>query len=326
MLPPLTGVPHRINPHPPEVEQHLARLITPLVRARVLTLADWREPEQVPSGLLREGWNRHVRSATRGAPSGMNIHLALQPWSMMLEDATEELRAQDEAKIAITVDAGICAIAALDTVQHHWGETAARVVATALRRGLGRVINVWDPDDIEWVAEWWQDSLEMYCDEEDAEDRKFEKERIQAFAATQQSVRASYLDLSARLDLSAALKALPAGRIRRSAAALLSEARRPRPLWPSRAWQRMKTGEEGYETAAVLLTRTGDDAVRHAYDEMQEQSMNAGYSSPEHGVLLLDTSSPTRLAATLRQLQRLLRTLAWGEHLVHGILDLDDPS
>lgn len=292
----------------------------------MLTILDWREPEQVPSGLLREGWRRRIRAAVRGAPNGMDIYLGLEPWAMMLEGVTEEVHARDKPKLAITVDAGVCAIAALDTVRAHWGDTAAGVVATALRRGLGRVINVWDPDDIEWVAEWWQDSMEIYCDDADAEEKKLEEARIQDFAGAQESVRAAYLNLSTRAELSEALTALPAGRVRRSAAALISESRRPRCLWPSRARERIKTGEEGYETAAVLLTRSANDAVRHGYDEMQEQSMNSGYSSPEHGVLLLDTSTPARLAATLRQLHRVLRTLAWGEHLVHAVLDLEDKS
>lgn len=290
----------------------------------MLTLRDWRAAGQVPSNFVREGWQRRIASALRGAPDGMNVHLSLVPWAMMLESAGEEIRPADRAKLAITIDAGVCKIAALDIIRSQWGDTAARVVATALRSGLGRVINVWDPDDLEWVAEWWQDSMEIYCDEGDEEERKQEEARIQAFAVTQESVRRSYLSLTCREELREALSHLPPGPIRRSAAALLLESRQPRRLWPNRQWDRIQTGEEGYPTAAVLLTQTANDIVRHAYDEMQEQQMNSGYSSPEHGMLLLDTSTPARLARGLRHLHRVLRTLASGEYLVHAVLDLAD--
>jgi hypothetical protein len=254
----------------------------------------------------------------------MNVHLTLQPWSQLLSSISEETRPTDDAKLAITIDAGTCAIVEMQTLRAKWGDTAAGVVAAALRTGLGRVINVFDPDDLEWIPDWWQDSLEIYCDEEDDTERKFEEKRIQDFAASQEYVRAAYFRHASRSELSKALKTLPAGPVRWSAAALLSEKRQPRRLWPSKAWERMKSTEDGYPTAAVLITRTESDAVRHAYDEMIEHSMNAGYCSPEHGLILLDTSSPARLAQSLRQFQRVLRTLAWGEHLVHSIFELQD--
>jgi hypothetical protein len=292
----------------------------------VLTLADWRGPEPVPSRLLRTGWHRCVRAAARNAPDAMTIHLAIEPWSMLLDRIQEERYPADEGKLAVTVDAGTCAIVSVEAIRNEWGQTAAGVIVTALRTGLGRVINVWDPGDIEWVAEWWQDSMEIYCDEEDAAEKKAEEARIKEFAAAQKHVRATYLEFASRSELSDALKALPTGPIRRSAAALLTSSRRPRKLWPSRAWDRMQTGEEGYATAAVLMTRCANDAVYHAYEEMQERSMNSGFGSPEHGLILLDTSTPSRLTASIRHLHRVLRTLAWGEHLVHAILELQDSS
>lgn len=306
-------------------------LARPLVEAGVLTLDDWRYGQD-PAGLLAEAWKRGIRTAMRDAPNGMEVHLGLEPWSMLLEGMQEEIHPSDHAQLAVTIDASECVVVEVDKLRAKWGETAAGVIATALRAGLGRVINVWDPDDLEWVADWWHDRLDMFAVEdgeeenpEDAEDRKFEERRIQEFAATQEFIRQSYLRDTTRTALTDALKTLPAGPIRRSVAALLTTKRQPRSLWPSRALERMKSTEDGYPTAAVLITRSFDDPVRHAYDEVQESTMNSGYSSPEHGVILLDTRSPARLALSLRQLQRVLRTLAWGEHLVHAILDLQDP-
>lgn len=314
-------MPARINPHPPATEQDLARLAAPLVRAGVLKAADFRGSERVPSALLKAGWRRCVREAHRGAPDAMDIHLALEPWAQILGDASEETAPADEGRLAVTIDVGMCVIAPLDDIRGAWGETAAAVVATALHRGLGRVINVFDPGDLEWVAEWWHESMECYGDD-DEEGRKFEEERIQDFEAAQDAVRRSYLRPRTRAELREALRALPPGVVRRSAAALLSGARAPRRVWPCRAWERIRSDEEGYPTAAVLVTRRADDAVRHAYDEMQETSINSGYSSPAHAVLLVDTRTPARLAATLRQLHRVLRTLSWGERLVHAVQEL----
>jgi hypothetical protein len=257
----------------------------------------------------------------------MNVSLGLAPWSMLLDITEETVLPRDETKLAVTIDAGICAIVELDTIRARWGETAASVIVTALRTGLGRVINVWDPDDIEWVADWWKDRLEMYADPEDEDERQeraFEEERIRDFDASQKLVRSSYLQYASRTMLSEALKAVPAGPVRRGAAALLSVKRQPRRLWPSAPWHRLRTTEDGYPTAAVLITRSQTDAARHAYDEMQEDSMNSGLSPPIHGVVLLDTSTPMRLAVGLQQLRRVLRTIAWGEHVVHAILELQD--
>lgn len=295
------------------------------MEAGVLSLEDWRYGLD-PSGLLAEGWHRRIRAAMRGAPNGMEVHLGVEPWSMLLQSIDEEkIHPSDERKLAVTIDAGECAIVEIETLRSRWGDTAAGVVAAALRTGLGRVINVWDPDDLGWVADWWQERMDLFSDDqEDEEDRKFEEARIRDFATTQEYVRAAYRRDTSRAGLSEALKTLPPGPVRRSAAALLSDKRQPRSLWPSRAWDRMKSTEDGYPTAAVLITRSASDAVRHAYDELQEHTMNSGYSSPEHGVILLDTRTPARLASSLRQLRRVLRTLAWGEHLVHAILDLQD--
>jgi hypothetical protein len=251
----------------------------------------------------------------------MELHLVLEPWAQLLGELSEDGTDADAGRIAVTIDAATCVVVPLDDVRGAWGEVAAGIVATALHRGLGAVVNVWDPDDLEWVAEWWRDSIEC-CDDQDEEERRFEEERIRDFAASQESVRRSYLRPRTRAELAGALGALPPGPVRRAAAALLSGARAPRRLWPSRAWERMRSSEEGYPTAAVLVTRDANDAVRHAYDEMQETSVNTGYVSPAHGVVLVDTRTPPRLAASLRQLQRVLRTLAWGERLVYAIQEL----
>lgn len=262
-----------------------------------------------------------MQEARRGAPDAMDLHLVLEPWAQLLGELSEEIAAADHGRLAVTIDAGMCVVVPLDEIRAAWGDTAAGVVATALHRGLGAVVNVWDPDDLEWVAEWWQDSMECYADD-DEEQRRFEEQRIRDFAASQEAVRRSYLPLRTRAELARALRALPAGQARRAAAALLSQARAPRRLWPCRAWERMRGGEEGYPTAAVLVTRDANDAVRHAYDEMQESTMNSGSPSPAHAVLLVDTRTPARMAATLRQLHRVLRTLSWGERLVYAVQDL----
>ena len=263
--------------------------------------------------------------ARRGAPDAMELHLVLEPWARVLGELSEETVPADGGRLAITVDASTCVVVPLDDVRAAWGDAAAGVVATALHRGLGSVVNVFDPGDLEWVAEWWQESLAC-CEDDDEEARRFEESRIREFAASQEDVRRSYLPLRTRAELKEALRALPPGRVRRAAAALLSEARAPRRLWPSRAWDRMRGDEEGYPTAAVLVTRDANDAVRHAYDEMQESSANSGYVSPAHGVVLLDTRTPARLAATLRQVHRVLRTLAWGERLVYAVQELHGGS
>lgn len=275
----------------------------------------------MPSALLTAGWRRCVEEARRAAPDAMELHLVLEPWAQLLGELSEDGTDADAGRIAVTIDAATCVVVPLDDVRGAWGEVAAGIVATALHRGLGAVVNVWDPDDLEWVAEWWRDSIEC-CDDQDEEERRFEEERIRDFAASQESVRRSYLRPRTRAELAGALGALPPGPVRRAAAALLSGARAPRRLWPSRAWERMRSSEEGYPTAAVLVTRDANDAVRHAYDEMQETSVNTGYVSPAHGVVLVDTRTPPRLAASLRQLQRVLRTLAWGERLVYAIQEL----
>lgn len=299
----------------------MARLAVPLVRAGVLIARDFPGPERVPSALLKAGWHRCVEAARRHAPDAMDLHLVLEPWAQLLDGLSEEAAPDDHGRLAVTIDAGMCVLAPLTDIQNAWGEAAAGVVATALRRGLGRVINVFDPDDLEWVAEWWQDSMDCYGDE-DEEGRKFEEDRIRDFAAARDAVRRSYRTFRTRAELCDALRSLPAGPVRRSAAALLSEARTPRGTWHGRAWQRMRSGEEGYPTAAVLLTRHADDAVRHGYDEMQESSMNSGFSAPAHGLVLVDTRTPARLDASLRQLHRVLRTLSWGERLVYAIQEL----
>jgi hypothetical protein len=296
----------------------------PLVRAGLLRRTDWQGAAALPCTLLRDGWRRMVRESQRGAPDAMDLHLVLEPWAYALDGVGERVTRADRACLSVTIDAGRCVIVPLDDVRARWGEDAACVVATALRRGLGHVVNVWDPDDLDWVAEWWQDRMELYDDDDDAEAQQFEANRLQEFAAAQEEVRRCYLDLRSRASLAHALRALPAGVARRSAAALLSEARAPAPLWPSKAWDRMQGGEEGYPTAAVVITKHADDAVRHAYDEVQETTMNSGYSSPPHAVLLLDTRTPARLAGTLLQLRRVLRTLAWGERLVRALQELPD--
>ena len=287
----------------------------------MLSAADFCGPERVPSALLKAGWRRRVGQARRGAPDAMHLHLVLEPWAQLLGELSEVAAPADHGRLAITIDAGMCVIVPLDDVRAAWGDTAAGVVATALHRGLGAVVNVWDPEDLEWVAEWWQDSMDCYEDD-DEEQRRFEEKRIRDFAASRDDVRRSYVRPRTRAELAEALRALPGGPVRRAAAALLSEARAPRRLWPSRAWDRMRGGEEGYPTAAVLVTRNANDAVHHAYDEMQETSMNSGYASPAHGVLLVDTRTPARLAASLRQLHRVLRTLSWGERLVYAVQEL----
>ena len=307
------------------LERELARLAAPLVRAGVLQAGDWSGRDLLPSTLIRQGWARHVRRGSRGAPDAMDLHLILEPWYDALERAGETVTPADEARLAVTIDAGSCVIVPLDDMRARWGDTAAGVVATALRHGLGRVLNVWDPDDLEWIAEWWVECLDCH-DEDDEETRRFELDRLAEFQAAQAEVRDSYLRLRSRAELAQALQALPPGAVRRSAAALLAEARAPRRAWPNRALEQLRSSEDGHPTAAVLLTRHANDAVRHAYDELQEQTMNSGCCQPYHAVLLLDTRTSARLAATLRQLHRVLRTLSWGERLVYAIQGLQESA
>lgn len=247
----------------------------------------------------------------------MNIHLELAPWARVLADNGIAASQRDEARLCVLIDSGTCIIAAVDTMRARWGPGATKVVCSALRRGLGRVINVWDPNDLTWLAEHWVETLEYFDD--DPESREFTIKRIQDFDVAAENVARSYL--TPRADVRAALQALPSGPIRRSAAALLSEPRAPRAAISHPALDRIHA-TQGYPSAAVLLTKSPFDAVRHAYDEVQENAMNSGESSGPHAVVLLDTSSHARLAVGLRQLHRVLRTLAWGEHLVWAITEL----
>jgi hypothetical protein len=81
-------------------------------------------------------------------------------------------------------------------------------------------------------------------------------------------------------------------------------------------------GDQGYPSAAVLVTKGTNDVVRHAYDEVQSSAMNSGESAGPHAAILIDTSSPARLTAGIQQFNRVLRTLAWGEHLMAAIGEL----
>lgn len=196
--------------------------------------------------MLADGWQRLVEKSRRGAPDAVDLHVGLEPWAQLLGELSEEVAPGDHGRVAITIDAGMCVVVALEDVRAAWGDAAAGVVAAALHRGLGAVVNVWDPDDLEWVAARWQDSVELYADDDDDEQRRFGESRIRDFAASRDAVRRSYSPLRTRGELAAALRAVPAGPVRRAAAALLSEARPPRRIWPSRAWERMRGGEEGY--------------------------------------------------------------------------------
>jgi hypothetical protein len=258
-----------------------------------------------------------VDSCRRHAPDALNIHLELAPWADVLAERGVKPTELDESQLCVSIDTGSCIIAPLDTISAHWGPRAAKVVFTALRRGLGRVINVWDPDDLEWFAEYWLETLDFYTD--DAASREFVIGKIEEFGVSATHVNDSFLPVGA--DLRTALKSLPSGPIRRSAAALLSQARTARALFPDPSLQRMQA-TQGYPSAAVLLTKGPDDAVRHAYDEVQENAMNSGESTGPHAVVLLDTSCQDRLAADVQQLHRVLRTLAWGERLVWEIKEL----
>lgn len=315
-LPPVGHVPPLLRAHGLAMERMLATLLIPLARAGLLRAPNGdRSEECPPSRLLGESWRWHVRRAGRRGPGALDIHLCIQPLVQVLPDAAA---AAGVGRLAITIDAGRCVVVALASVRERWGELAAGVIATALRKGLGRVLHVWDPDDLEWVAEWWIERLE--CFDDDPAEMAFEVERIAEFNVIREQLRRSYAAIRSRAGLREALRTLPEGPVRRSAAALLTDSREARAHWPSATLERGRFGT-AHPTAAVLLTKEPNDVVRHAYDEVQDDVANGGYLAPPHAVVLLDTRSPARLAASAREVQRVLRTLSWGERLVHAIRD-----
>ncbi|MDB4952236.1 MAG: hypothetical protein JWM27_4885 [Gemmatimonadetes bacterium] len=320
-LPALDGIPLVLRRHAPETQADFARLAAPLVRAGVLTGADRARDDALPTELVGRGWARHSARSLARAGDGMEVHLTLRLWADLTELCEEPARPGDEACFAVLVEVDTCSVLSLGAVCRRWGEKAAAVVAAALRTGLGRVVHVFVPDDLDWVAAWWVECVES-VEDDDEEERRLTLERVQEFQAAQEFVRDLSADLRGRAALLEGLRALPAGPVRRSAAGLLSTRRRARPLRRAAALDRIRSSEDGYDSAAVLLTQDADDAVRHAYDEMQEQSMNSGFGPPPHAVHLVDTRSPARLAASLRHLRRVLRTLALGQHLVRAIQDL----
>jgi hypothetical protein len=316
--PPLGGVPVQ-GWHRPETEVALRSLAIPLARAGLVKPEDWKGHGTTPSSVLRNAWQRIIRSARRNAPDAINVHLALHPWAQLLDRLGEAPTAREEQTVCVLVDSGTCHIASMDTVAAHWGRPAARVVATALHRGLGRVINVWDPNDLAWLAEHWVECLDCYDD--DPKERRFALDRIATFAKIHAAVEKLYISPRSRSELRRHLHALPAGSIRRAAAGLLTTSRAPRKLCPTRAMNRLQ-GDQGYPSAAVLVTKGTNDVVRHAYDEVQSSAMNSGESAGPHAAILIDTSSPARLTAGIQQFYRVLRTLAWGEHLMAAIGEL----
>ncbi|HET6229662.1 MAG TPA: hypothetical protein VFE05_06230 [Longimicrobiaceae bacterium] len=287
----------------------------------MLTGADRPAGGGLPTELIGRSWARHSARSLAHAGDGMEVHLTLSLWSDLAEQCQEPVRPREEGCFAVVVEVDTCSVLSLEAVSRRWGEKAAAVVATALRTGLGRVVHVFVPDDLDWVAEWWVDCIESVEDDEE-EERRLSLERVQEFQAAQEFVRGLSADLRERAALLDGLRALPAGPVRRSAAGLLSTRRQPCALRPDAVLDRIRSTEDGYDTAALLLTRDADDAVRHAYDEMQEHSMNSGFGPPPHAVHLVDTRSPVRLAASLRHLRRVLRTLALGQHLVRAVHDL----
>lgn len=313
-LPPVGHVPPCLRTHGLATERMLAPLLIPLARAGLLR-APSSDPSEncAPSTLLGESWRRHVQRSGRRAPGALDIHLCIQPLVQVLPDAAA---AAGVGRLAITIDAGLCVVVALSSVRERWGDLAAGVIATALRKGLGRVLHVWDPDDLEWVAEWWIERLE--CFDDNPAEMAFEVERIAEFNGIREQLRRSYASIRSRAELREALRALPEGPVRRSAAALLTDSRSTRAHLPSATLDRCRFGT-GHPSAAVLLTNESNDVVRHAYDEVQDDAANGGHLAPPHAVVLLDTRSPARLAASAREVQRVLRTLSWGERLVHAI-------
>jgi hypothetical protein len=299
----------------------LRSLAIPLANAGLLKPEDWKGPGTTPSSVLRNAWQRIIRSARRNAPDAINVHLSVHPWAQVLERLGQSPTAREERTVCVLIDSGICHIASMDTVATHWGRPAARVVATALHRGLGRVINVWDPNDLAWLAEHWVECLDCYDD--DPKERRWALERIATFSKIHSAVEKLYVSPRSRSELRRHLHALPAGSIRRAAAGLLTTSRAPKKLWPTRALERLGR-DQGYPSAAVLVTKGVNDVVLHAYHEVQDSAMNSGESTGPHAAILIDTSSPARLAAGIQQFNRVLRTLAWGEHLMAAVGELQE--
>lgn len=318
-LPPASVLPPRMSIGDSATESELAQLAAPLVRAGILSSDDWRRSETTPRGLLLTGWQRWVGKLTGTSPDALDLHLILAPWAQVLDQEPGERTAADRARLAITVDAGSCIIAPLEEMSGKWGPRAAGVIASALRDGLGRAVNVWDPGDLDWMPVWWAECLDCCGEEDAAKERAATRRRIREFAAVQRHVERSYAPLATRPDRIAALGSLPRGAIRRSAAALLAESGVPRRHTSGWARDQMRTGYEGYASAAVLLTRRAHDVVHHAYDELQEDQMNSGDPGAPHAVVLIDTRSPAHLAASLRETRRVLRTLVRGEQLMYAV-------
>jgi hypothetical protein len=274
----------------------------------------------VPTEVVARGWMRQSARILEDAGDGMEVHLTLSLWADLLARCDEPVRPGEAGCLAAVVEVDTCSVLSLEAVSRRWGEEAAAVVAAALVAGLGQVVHVFAPDDLDWVAEWWVECIES-VDEDDEEERRLSLERVGEFRGAQAFVRGLAVNRG-RAALLAGLRALPAGPVRRSAARLLATARRSPPRRRAAALDRIRSSEDGYDSAAVLLTRDADDAVRHAYDEMQEQSVNSGFGPPPHAVHLVDTRSPARLTASLRRLRHVLRTLARGQHLVRAVQDL----
>jgi len=299
--------------------------------------ADCKGGDTYPSALITAGWRRWIARAMRGAPDAVSVHATLSPYGHTLEEEGNrpdewsawaqnhaldrvEVRESDHQRLVVILDSSMCNVVSLGAVERHWGPQAVRVVTLALREGLGRVINVWTPCDLEWLMEHWIECV----DYEDPEDKVFTRNRIREFRTAQRTVVRASRPFKRRRDLLRALQTLPAGPVRQSAAGLLSTSRRPPVVWRSAAMHRLKY--HGDPSACVLLTTAGHDAVHSAYDELQESRANAGEYQPPHGVLLLDTRTPARMSASIRKLHRLLRTIRWAECLLDAVNALYDAT
>lgn len=317
-------MPNRIVLTAESVEQVFAALAVPLLRAGVLTPSDWRPATPAPSDMIATAWDRWGATLRRDAPDVLSLHLVVQPWAAVLRslDEDEEPTARDHQRLAVILDSSVCRMIAMEAAVHAWGREGAATAMYALRRGLGTVAHVATPGELDWVAEWWVERADIF---EDREDRDLAHEQLSTFMIAKDEIN-EIARLAPRTPdaVRSGLQSLPAGPVRRAAAALLS---RRRPTFTGHALDHVASASEtGRASAAVLLTWRANDGVVDAYHEQHDDAMNTGMWFPPHSVLLLDTSTPPRLAAGLRNLRRMLRTMAHAEHLTRAMTELNEAT
>lgn len=118
-----------------------------------------------------------------------------------------------------------------------------------------------------------------------------------------------------------ALTSIPAGPVRRAAAALLTRRRRQ---IHAAATERITKGNDYHEygvvTPSVLLAWHPDQTVVEAHQEAMDSNSIHDFEARPQAVILIDTTSTRRLLAGLRRVRRTIRALARAECLIAAML------